>query len=284
MRYRMIGLDLDGTLLGSEGRASGANLAAVAAAQRAGVVVVPATGRAWREARFAIAQFPNPDLGIFVGGAVVARLETGESLDLGVLEPHLALEMIQHLARLPESVLVFQERSLVGHDYLVTGRGTLTANTQWWFQMTGAKVHFLRSPTVDDLRHTLRVGVVASSQSIGHVMADLEHRVVGRVNLHSFKAIAGEAHEDVHIVEIFALGVDKWRGLDWIARQRGIQPSEIVMIGDEINDVAALVQAGCGIAMANAPDSVKAAADHVTLSCDEDGVAVAIGKLLSGEW
>ena len=71
------------------------------------------------------------------------------------------MELTNFLFDMPEAVLVFRDANLVGHDYLVTGKGSLTANTEWWFQATGANVHFQRDLTLDDLHHTLRVGIVA---------------------------------------------------------------------------------------------------------------------------
>ncbi len=73
-------------------------------------------------------------------------------------------------------------------------------------------------------------------------------------------------------------------GLTWIAAQAGIKSGEIAAIGDQINDVAMLSAAGCGIAMGNAIDAVKKVARHVTLDNNQSGVAHAIEQLMSGIW
>ncbi len=160
MIYRLIGIDLDGTLLDRHGEVSKANLAAIAAAQVAGVLVVPCTGRAWSESRAMLAGIPGLDRGVFVGGAVVNHIATGQSLDLAIIEPHLALELVNFLYDVPEAVLVFQDAAMTGSDYLVTGKGTLSSNTRWWFEKTGAKPRFKRAVTLEDLHHTCRVGIV----------------------------------------------------------------------------------------------------------------------------
>lgn len=285
MRYRLIGLDLDGTFLHRTGRPSDRNLAAVAAAQKAGVMVVPVTGRGWRESRAALAGFPNPGVGSFVTGAAIADITTGQSLDIAVIEPHLSLAIIEQLRTLPEAVLLLRDAAVTGHDYLVTGRGTLTANTQWWFQLNRATIQFVADPGLEDLRHTLRVGVVATGSRVMEAAACIREKLGDRVNLHHFDASPADEPEDsVHLLEVFAHGVDKWRGLSWIARQHGIEPKEVAMIGDEINDLSAMRCAGCAIAMGNAVPAAKAVADHVTLDCDNDGAAHAIEQLLSGQW
>lgn len=285
MRYKMIAIDLDGTLLGRRGRASQANLQALARAQDAGVMVVPCTGRAWRESQAVLAKLTTSGPGVFVTGAVVGDIQTGQSLDMAAIEPNLAMELVRYLENQPEAVLVCRESQLCGHDYLVTGQGSLSPNTQWWFEATGATVHFQKNLTPDDLHHTLRVGIVADSDRVPPVCRQIESAFADRVLTHSFPAVQlPDPSRSVHVLEVFAAGVDKWRGLQWIARERGIEPHQIAAIGDQINDVAMIQNAGCGVAMANAIEPVKAVADYVTLDCEQDGVAHAIDQLLAQRW
>lgn len=285
MRYRMFGIDIDGTLLDGYSRVSQANIAAVARAQAAGVLVVPCTGRAWRESRHVIEKLDGLSVGVFVGGAVVNRIVDGQSLDLAVMEPHVVRQVVQVLCELPEAVLVFRDANLAGHDYLVTGRGSLSPQTQWWFERTGATVRFQERVSDDDLRHTLRVGIVAEGPRVERVSAMLRQALGGQVFLQSFAAVQeATPGRTIHVLEIFAPEVDKWRGLSYVAQQHGIEAQQIAVIGDEINDVAMLRGAGCGIAMGNAVEAVKAAANYVTTSNDADGVACAIDRLLSGQW
>lgn len=285
MRYRMIALDLDGTLLDQRGRVSSQNLSAIVQAQSAGALIVPCTGRMWTESRAVLDLLPAPGAGVFVSGAQVSDSATGRSLDIAVIEPHLVYELVCFLRGLPEAVLVSRESSLCGHDYLVTGNGVLTPSTQWWFETTGATAHFQSDVSADDLHHTLRVAMAADSARIPVICEDLCRAFGDRVAVHSFQAVqTPDVSDSVYVLEVFATGVDKWRGLSWIAHQRGISPDQIAAIGDQVNDVAMLRWAGCGIAMANANAAAKASADHVTLGHDQDGVAHAIRQLLAGHW
>ena len=285
MPYRLLGIDLDGTLLNSRGEVPPANLDAIRAAQEGGMLVVPCTGRAWRESRLILEQLPTLDRGVFVTGACICQTDTGESLNIATIEPHLAHEVVQFLRPLPESVLVFRDANLCGHDYLVTGDGEPTVNTRWWFDVTGATVHTQHQVGPEDLHHTLRVGMVAPTPRIAPLTEKLRTAFGDSVLVQSFAAVqTPDPTQSVHILEVFAAGVDKWRGMRWIARQHGIEAAQIAVIGDEINDVGMLSSAGCGIAMANGIDAARAAADHVTLSNDQGGVAHAIGRLLAGAW
>lgn len=285
MRYQLIGLDLDGTLLDERGRISRANREAIAAAHRAGAMVVPCTGRGWREAQAVLREVPELEMGVFVTGAVVAEVATGRSIDFAVIEPHLALDLVDHLRHEPEAVLVYREASLVGHDYLVTGDGELTPNTQWWFQFSGANVHFQRHITADDLHHALRVGMVADGERLPALSRAVASKFDGQVQLHHFPVLAdADGSADSQVLEIFASDVDKWRGLTWLADTHGIAHDRIAAIGDQVNDLSMVRRAGCGIAVANAIEPLREVADHVTAANTEDGVAAAIHRLIEGEW
>jgi hydroxymethylpyrimidine pyrophosphatase-like HAD family hydrolase len=248
-------------------------------------MVVPCTGRAWRESHRPLRHLPNPGPGVFATGAAVTQVDTGQSLDLAVIDARLAHRLVRFLNHLPEAVLVLRDHDQAGHDYLVTGQGALTPSTQTWFELTGATAHFQKHVTPDDMHNTLRVGVVTASDRVGPIRDRVEQTFTGRVQVQSFQAL--ETHGDhgpVHVLEIFAAGVDKTRGLSWIADRHGIAPHEIAAIGDQVNDTAMIRAAACGIAMANAAEPVKAVADQHTLDCESDGVAHAIDRLLAGDW
>jgi len=285
MQYRMLGLDLDGTYLGPHGHASDANAHAIHAAQDAGMLVVPCTGRSWREAKPIIDQFPNPQLGIFITGAMIVDLAKNISIDMAVIEPHLVREIIDFLKTLPEAVLAVKDPAVSGYDYLVTGQGYLTECTQRWFQQTGVISMFIENPTLEDLHSVMRVGVVAKCRRVAEIQADLAAHFGEKIIAHQFEIdVTDSPCERVCILEAFAAGVTKGRGLQWIAQKNHITPKEIIMIGDEINDIAAMQFAGCSIAMGNASPAVKSIARYQTRSNNRDGVAYAISQVLDGRW
>jgi hydroxymethylpyrimidine pyrophosphatase-like HAD family hydrolase len=83
-------------------------------------------------------------------------------------------------------------------------------------------------------------------------------------------------------VEIGPHGVDKAVALGWLATHLGLDRADVWAFGDGINDVDMLRWAGRGIAMANADEAVLAVADEVTMSNDDDGVAVVLERLVHG--
>ena len=80
--------------------------------------------------------------------------------------------------------------------------------------------------------------------------------------------------------EVIAGDIDKGEALRFLLRHLGLEASQVLAMGDGGSDLPLLQAAGIGVAMANATEGVKAAADFVTTSCDEDGVAVALEKFV----
>ena len=75
----------------------------------------------------------------------------------------------------------------------------------------------------------------------------------------------------------------KWEGVKQMLRSLGVEPARAVFFGDDNDDIGPIRECGCGVAVGNALDCVKECADHITLSNDEDGVAVFLNRLLRGE-
>ncbi len=285
MRYRLLAIDLDGTLLCPEGRVSEENRAAICRAKAAGLTVVPCTGRGWREASYILEQIPDIDLGVFVTGAMIAEASTGRTLHHTPIETDVVVRLVDFLQEEPYAVLVYREPGHAGYEYLITGQGEVTSNSRWWFDFTGSKLHEQRQPVPEDLTHALRVGMVAPGSQMPRILDRVCDHFTGLVEAHAFAAVqAPDPDESVHILEVFAPGVDKWHGLSWIAQRLNIPTEQVAVIGDEINDVAMLRAAGCAIAMGNAVDAAKQHASYVTRPNHEHGVAHAIDQILAGQW
>ncbi|MHC4793279.1 MAG: HAD family hydrolase, partial [Planctomycetota bacterium] len=102
-----------------------------------------------------------------------------------------------------------------------------------------------------------------------------------RVVLQAWEAVVESevAGDRIHLLEAFDPSVDKWTMLDWIARTRGFEREAVVAIGDGLNDVGMVGNAGVGIAMENADPRVVAVADRRT-GPPGTGVGDAIRRLL----
>lgn len=104
--------------------------------------------------------------------------------------------------------------------------------------------------------------------------AELSLRLQGRISVY---------RSEPYFLELVPQGIDKARSLAVLLERLGLTREEMVAMGDGYNDLSMIRFAGMGVAMANAQEPVRKAADRVTLSNDEDGVAVAVGQLFFGE-
>ena len=158
--------------------------------------------------------------------------------------------------------------------------------TDWWVEENRLAVRSVPELCVDEHpEHTVRVGMRASGSISGPVARKIADRLKGRVCLYDFPAVMPGSHdgEVVHILELFAPNINKWTAISWYLGQHGIDPARVAAIGDQVNDVPMIEGAGVGIAMGNAIDEVKGHAEYVTESNGDDGVALAIDRLLNGD-
>ena len=96
----------------------------------------------------------------------------------------------------------------------------------------------------------------------------------------SFSWTRTPAYPEVDFINVLAPDVSKGKALEALASFLGIPLTEVVAVGDGVNDISLLSTAGLGIAMGNASDEVKAVADYVTLDIDHNGLAEAVKKFL----
>lgn len=285
VKYRIIAIDLDGTLLQPDQSIHPRALAAISAAQARGVMIAPCTGRSWRESVGALAPLPGIREGVFCTGAVLADMQSGRTLERRSLPPHISRRILAALHHEADAVLAFTDADATGHEYFVTGKGRLTDNTRAWFRQTNIR-HVARETLEDhELGPILRISMVTGEKNAFRWGRFFEAEHAEHVEVHAFEAMRRNAPaEPVYLFELFAKEVSKWDGITRLAKRHGIAPHEIAVIGDEINDLPMLKNAACSVAMANAVPAAKEAAKYETLANDEGGVGHAIERMLEGAW
>ncbi|MFN0010306.1 MAG: HAD-IIB family hydrolase [Phycisphaerales bacterium] len=294
VRYKLLAIDLDGTLVDHHGHVSPANLRALRAAREAGIMVVVCTGRALIESMQVIRAIEQRDPVIVAGGAMVSCPDTGLTLERFALDQSLTSDIVSHLTARGHAALVLKDPHAAGYDYLVVserGIEAVDASSRWWFKNMGARLRCVARLEDDEHpEHSVRIGAYAANTPVDELAAELRTRFGGVAMLQHFSGVMLPAErklagiESVHIVELFHAQADKWQALDRLAMRLGIPRTETAAIGDQLNDLSMITHAGLGIAMGNGHERVKAAARRTTLSVDEDGVAHAIGMILEGAW
>ena len=276
MPYRLIAIDLDGTLLNHEGKVTEASKAAVRRALEAGFRVVFATGRNYYESRHVIDEIGHYDAAVFVGGASIVDTSGGETLHRQLIEPELARELCLLLERYELPPMVLQDRELSGIDFLV-GQVPLPKVVSDWHHRHDALVRQIRTWQEVDFSHTMRVGTLGPAMAVGAAEAALQAKFAER--LFSYRVMLGETGAE--LLEIFDPSVNKWAGIEQVAARHGIAREDIVAIGDDYNDLHMIRNAGLGAAMGNARPEVKAIADRVIGTHAEDGLAAFLDELVA---
>ncbi|MBX3356184.1 MAG: HAD hydrolase family protein [Phycisphaeraceae bacterium] len=280
-------IDLDGTLLGRDGGVSAVNAAALHRARDAGIEIVLATGRNWKESRRAIDAINHDGLLVGAGGSVVNRAGDGATVRRATLDAEVVADCTRLLLEHGHRALLLKDHHESDHDYCLVGEHQLDAASRWWFDthdLTRLEVLCPDEAHRRELTHgTLRVGSVAPSERLAACTRIMLDRHGGLIHAQQWGALTQTetVGSSTHLLEVFARGVDKWTAVEWICSERNIDPSRVVAIGDGLNDVGMVKSAGLGIAMGNAIEPVRQVADVVVAPFDRDGVAEAVDRALS---
>ena len=286
MRYRVIAIDLDGTLLRNDGSPSDASLDALRRAMEAGAIVVPCTGRMWHRARHAaLSRLDGLRTGVFCNGAAVHRIACGTMEESTPLPLGFVPQVVDALQSLPVGYQICHIDGR-GYGYQITRSPLRDLVLERWHNPPEPGVTF--HPRIDlcDERPGHAAGpVLAMRVFMGdrQTYQDVVRRVQGFV-AEAFCTCYCEPDSRLYHIEFCSRQVDKWAALRQIAAAAGVSPAETAAIGDQVNDITMIREAGCGIAMNNAHDEVRRVAKRVTRSNEEDGVAYAIDQMLAGEW
>ncbi|QUD88251.1 Cof-type HAD-IIB family hydrolase [Phenylobacterium montanum] len=261
----LIATDLDGTLLRSDGTISERTRAAIRAAEAAGVPFVFVTGRPPRTMRAVAAEAGLTGLAICANGAILYDLAEEAVRRHDKLEADLAIALIEELRQAaPGLVFATEHGHALGYE---PGFPEIFSDAMRHHPTRVDLVHRLCDADVTKL-------IAHHPEHDGDSLTALAEAVVG---LRAFVTHSGGPY-----VEIGAAGVSKGSGVAALCEALGVRREAVAAFGDMPNDLPLLAFAGLGVAVANAHPQVLAAADEVTASNDEDGVARVIERLLGG--
>lgn len=262
--YKLVATDLDGTLLRSDESVSARTREALAAVTATGAAHIVVTGRAVPWTRHILDDLGYEGLAVCGQGAQVYdagehRLLTSVTLDRQLAA--LALAKIE---------------AEIGPLLLAASRDGLDGEVMVG---PGYRVHEGPLPVVPIKDAADLWSAPLNKVYVQHpTLSDDE---LAAVALEVAGGLVGVTMAGAGIVELLPLGLSKATGLSLAARRLGVKAADTIAFGDMPNDVPMFAWAAHGVAMANAHDELKAVADEVTLSNEEDGIAVVLERLLS---
>lgn len=272
---KMIGLDLDGTLLTTEKKLSAYTRTVLEKAIAQGVVVLVATGRPVSAVPREMLTFPGMKYAVTANGARILNVESGEVL----VEKLLPVETAKELLGILEEYDTMREVMADGNSY--ASKEHLQEVHKYNPDPHMAE-YILQSRTpVENVREVLEERS-APVDKVQGFFVDMNQRMEA---LSRMQKIPGVLATDAlgYNVEVNVEGVNKGLALLELGEMLGIAREEIMACGDGMNDFEMLRTVGFAVAMENADERLKKIADYVTLSNDEDGVAKAIEKFVLKE-
>ncbi len=273
---KLLALDVDGTLFNTDGKVTAASIEAIHKAQEKGVQVVLASGRDYEGLPWDQLKDVSIDYVLTCNGAAIYRTRDRECLREECLDKEQMIPVFEFILSREVYLSVF----INGANYTPT--------------QCFPYVEHMELP--DYVKHNLSTKINRMEDMIGYLK---EHDASIQKATLNFQFRDGEhfnreevknyleACPDINLVdggfsnlEFTKAGVSKATGLHMLAEYLGVPMEQVLAVGDSGNDVEMLQAAGIGVAMGNALDSVKAVANDVTRTNDEDGVAAVIEKYI----
>lgn len=265
MNYKLLALDLDGTLTNSKKEITPRNREILLHAQQQGVRLILASGRP----TYGIAPLAD-ELGMERFGGFILSYNGGEIIDwkskttlyANTLPDAIIPQLYENAKRHGLAILTYDKAQIITEDpdnEYVRKEAFLNK-----MQVRAGK-EFLA-----DIRLPLpKCLIVGNPEKLIDIESELSIMMQGQISVY---------RSEPYFLEVVPLGIDKAQSLAILLDKLNIEQKELVAIGDGYNDLSMIEFAGLGIAMGNAQDPIKKAAGHITLSNDEDGVAVAVEK------
>lgn len=260
MKYKMIVLDLDGTLTNNKKEITPRTKQALMQAQAAGLHVVLASGRP----TYGIVPLAE-ELKLKDNGGYILAFNGGKIIDCTNNKVLFEQKLDEQLVP-----ILFQETKKAGMEILTyQGEGIAATNKDDEYVQHEAFINKMPVTQYDDFLNQLvypinKCLIVGDPTPLHKLEIRLAKELEGKMDVYRSADF---------FLECVPLGIDKARALDRLISSLRISREEVIACGDGYNDLSMIRFAGLGVAMANAAKDIQSEADFVTLSNEEDGVA-----------
>lgn len=267
--YKLIAIDMDGTLLNSKGNLSEENIKAVKSAIDKGIKIVFTTGRGIKAITRFINEFglnEKEEYAITNNGVSLYSTKTLKCLKSSWING-------EDLRKLCDIGLGFGAKLHI-YDYETEGCIVLEENKFTEFERHIGMSTFVQPDFCNNINENTKAFKIlyfSSESEISNIRNKIPDSVYEKFVVVRSLPIA---------IEIFDKNCNKWNAVRDLASMFNIEREEIITIGDQQNDFEMIKYAGLGVAMGNAIDEIKEIADHITDTNDNNGVAKVINKFV----
>lgn len=284
--YKLIAIDLDGTLLNSYGQISEKNRNALNKAKEHNAEIVIASGRTTDSVRNIANDIGAKGYIICGNGSLIYDLQKEEIIYDKFIDKKKALQIIEICEQNSIYYNIYTENMVITK--------TLNNNVLFYYQENASKPDNKKTKInivqdiykyVEELenQHILKITISDSNSIIFNGIIrklrnikDIDVLDVAHMSRKIIKTGTEETVIEYYYTEITSKNVDKWYAIEYLMDKLNIQREEVMAIGDNVNDKMMIENAGCGVAMGNSAPYIKESADIVVSNNNEDGVAEAI--------
>ena len=262
---KVLAFDLDGTLTNSKKEISPRNLRTLLRLQQSGVRLVLASGRPTYGIVPLAEQLQMKENNGYIlsyNGGEIIDWSTGELLYKNLLPDDVLPILYQTATDNRQTILTYDNECI------------LTENPNDPYVQKEAFLNKMQVRRVENFLQEIPLPlpkclIVGEPEQLMKTEAELSLRLQRQISVY---------RSEPYFLELVPLGIDKKRSIAVLSEKLGITREEVAAMGDGYNDLSMIKYAGLGIAMNNAQEPVKAAADYIAPSNDEDGVAIAVER------
>ncbi len=275
-RYRLLAVDIDGTLVNSDHELTEATRAAIRRACAAGVEVVLATGRRYSRTLPLVEPLGLNVPLVTASGALIKRASDHQTLYQAAFKPGALAGCLAILADGRHDAVLYADTFAEGFDFYIAHTGpTRVELAEFLAKNAGFERVYPRMMTAPPPGIFAGFAMGTRDEMLA-LAVELDRRLPEQFYIHVLRS----PRYSGFMCEIAPHGVSKWTGVTRLAEQLGIRAAEICAAGDDVNDIPMIEGAGLGVAMGNALDSVKAVADRIAPTHDDDGLVQVVDWVL----
>lgn len=272
MNYKLVAFDLDGTLLDSKGNIPQRNADALRAVYKKGVKLLAVTGRSDILAKDYIEELGMDIPVVGCNGASMSDVITGKVFYTAPIDKAIVKTVINACIELDTPCKALSADTCYTSDDEMFAKGIKQIVTSYTRELKyGIDYKKLTNESMLEMSENTEVLKLVTVQNDIDRLIKLQSRLSGINGLRVLRS-------NINCLDMVAENISKGNAFAKYAVSLGISTDECIAFGDNENDISMLETAGLGVAMANAAADVKAAADFVTLTNDECGVAAVLEK------